>query len=312
MKRRLKTIYKNLCRCGAAEWTVYVSYQLIRCVKENLPLRNSFFELANRVFGLSFQEWCESGYWTDLYLPYAICEGGRVVSNVSVNIMEFSWNGAPRRYIQLGTVMTAPEYRGKGLSRRLMEAVLEDWKNRCDALYLFANNTALDFYPKFGFERAEEYKACAAITPKGGKYRKMNLSDAADLALLKKYYQKSNPYSALAFQNNFGLLMFYCSSFLKDCIYFAEEADAVVIAEQTGGTLLCYDIYGGRTGSVLEILETVAGEEITKAVLGFTPKAPEGFQFEKVCAADDALFLLKGKENILCKNRLMFPLLSHA
>ena len=140
--------------------------------------------MANRVFGLSFQEWCESGYWTDLYLPYAICEGGRVVSNVSVNIMEFSWNGAPRRYIQLGTVMTAPEYRGKGLSRRLMEAVLEDWKNRCDALYLFANNTVLDFYPKFGFERAEEYKACAAITPKGGKYRKMNLSDAADLALL--------------------------------------------------------------------------------------------------------------------------------
>jgi hypothetical protein len=36
---------------------------------------------------------------------------------------------------------------------------------------------------------------------------------AQDIALLKHYYQKSNPFSQLRVENNFGLLMFYCSAF---------------------------------------------------------------------------------------------------
>ena len=42
--------------------------------------------------------------------------------------MEFIQNGQKRYYIQLGTVMTKKEYRKQGYAKRLMEKVLEDYK----------------------------------------------------------------------------------------------------------------------------------------------------------------------------------------
>ena len=52
--------------------------------------------------------------------------------------------------------MTRPGHRGRGLARRLMEEVLRDWSGRCDGMFLFANGTVLDFYPRFGFRRAAQ------------------------------------------------------------------------------------------------------------------------------------------------------------
>ena len=69
--------------------------------------------------------------------------------------MKTIWNGPIKNYIQLGTVMTAPPCRKQGLSRFLMEEIKKDWEGRCDGMYLFANDTVLDFYPKFGFSRQE-------------------------------------------------------------------------------------------------------------------------------------------------------------
>ena len=44
-----------------------------------------------------------------------------------------------------------------GLSEHT-EEVLRDWTNQCDGMFLFANETVLDFYPKFGFRRETQYQ----------------------------------------------------------------------------------------------------------------------------------------------------------
>ena len=55
--------------------------------------------LVGRVcFGISFRDWYAEGNWTDRYIPYALAENGRVVSNVSVNLMDFFFQGMYRRY----------------------------------------------------------------------------------------------------------------------------------------------------------------------------------------------------------------------
>lgn len=127
--------------------------------------RTSFDALAQRVFGLSFEQWYRDGYWTDRYKPYVLLDGGTVVASIAVNRMQTMWRGKGRSYIQLGTVMTDPQYRKQGLSRCLMEQVLRDYCRSCDAVYLFANDSALDFYPRFGFERAVEYQFSCPVTP---------------------------------------------------------------------------------------------------------------------------------------------------
>lgn len=281
-------------------------------IRDNIKLRESFIALAIRTFDLSFESWYQNGYWADKYIPYAMLDGEKVVANASVNIIDTVWNGHPKRYIQIGTVMTDMEYRNKGLSRRLMEQILSDWQDKCDAIYLFANDTVLDFYPKFGFVKETEYQCSMPVVPKSGAIKQLNMSSDEDQAFLKKYYAKSNPFSELPMLNNYGLLMFYCASFMKDCVFYCEEFDAVVVAMQNNDTLMCFDIYCDDNKSLRDILSTVASKKTSNVVFGFTPKDTGDCTVNAIEGEDDTLFILKSKDNVFARNKVMFPSLSHA
>ncbi|HOJ77740.1 MAG TPA: GNAT family N-acetyltransferase [Bacillota bacterium] len=47
-----------------------------------------------------------------------------VIANVSVSELQMLIEGQEVSALQIGTVMTHPEYRGKGLARKLMECVI--------------------------------------------------------------------------------------------------------------------------------------------------------------------------------------------
>lgn len=279
--------------------------------KENRTLRKSFSALAEKTFGISFEEWYRNGYWGDNYLPYCFSEGGRVISAAAANIMTLSLDGECRKYIQIGTVMTDEAYRGRGLSRRLLNEIICDWKENCSGIYLFANSSVLDFYPRFGFAPEEEFVYSTSTAPLSGDFRRMDMLSAADRGILRDCYARSNPFSALGFKNSFGLLMFYCSSFLKNCVYYSERFNAAAIAEYEGRSLICHDIFGGEKAKLKDILNALADETSERAVLGFAPKSPQGFDITSL-ESDDYLFVLKGGNNPLCGRRLRLPSLSHA
>ena len=289
-------------------------WKIEKSIRENPALRESFMDLAIKTFHLDFHSWYQSGFWQDRYIPYAVTDGKTVAANVSVNVMDMVWDGASRRYIQLGTVMTAPEYRGKGFSRCLMEEVLSDWRDQADGLYLFANDSVLDFYPKFGFRPAQEHQVSLNVAPKKGNIRRLDMSNPQDLQLLFSCYRYGNPYSRFAMADNEGLLAFYCAGFLKENVYYLPEAGAAAVAEPDGDGCLCYDIFSdGRAElqGILEVLAAAVSPQAERVVLGFTPKEPVGAS-APLKEEDTTLFLLEGKENLFQDNRLMFPLLSHA
>lgn len=72
-------------------------------------------------------EWFQNGFWGEKYIPCSLVDGEKVIANVSVNRMDFNLDGIEKHYIQLGTVMTDKAYRGQGLSRYLMEKVIEEY-----------------------------------------------------------------------------------------------------------------------------------------------------------------------------------------
>ncbi len=281
-------------------------------VRENKDVRLSFDELSQKIFGLSFENWYQNGYWTEKYLPYVLLDGKRVVSNVSANIMDTVWKNEKKRYIQLGTVMTDSEYRQQGLSRFLIGQVIEEWKEKCDAIYLFANDTVLDFYPKFGFVKAEEYQYQIAVLPKPKHVRKLDMSSENDRELLLAKYKNSNPFSALPMIDQTGLLMFYCTQFMKDDVYYAKDCDAIVIKKQNGKDLICYDIFCSERNDINEVLSIISKHDTTNVVLGFSPKSTANCKAKRLREEDTTLFVLSDKETIFADNQLMFPLLSHA
>lgn len=102
-----------------------------------------------------FERWIEWGCWGADYQACAWFEGGRPVANVSRTRMRLLLDGGERDGWQFGAVCTAPDQRGRGLARRLMDAALADCGD--DPVLLFANPTVLDFYPRFGFVAREEW-----------------------------------------------------------------------------------------------------------------------------------------------------------
>ena len=100
--------------------------QFSKQVRHSAALRAAYNALTQETYGFSFEPWYQAGYWGDAHVPYTLFDGGRAVSNVSVNRMELLLDGQARSCVQLGTVMTGPAYRGRGLSRRLVEVVLAE------------------------------------------------------------------------------------------------------------------------------------------------------------------------------------------
>lgn len=311
-----------------------MGYEITRQIRDCGGRRESFFALAQKVFGLSFKEWFENGFWTDRYIPYAICEGDRVVANVAVNRMQFESRGTVRNYVQLGTVMTDPEYRGRGFARQLMETVIKEWEDRCDGIYLFANSDVLDFYPRFGFKESLEYEwrmvrkdsqqdLDSGREAPGPVFRKMDLRKQEDMERFCRCLDAGSPFSALQMRDNLGLVMFYCGDSLKDNIfYFNGQQDGrtcgmVCVGEQEGDTFFCLDFFGREKISLKEAAEAAAPAGTRKIVLGFSLHREQlemfksSWEMECVPQKSDVTLFVRGGHDWPDSRRLRFPELSH-
>lgn len=286
-------------------------YNYINDVLKDKVTRMSYFQLAKQIYGLKFEKWYQSGYWDNHFIPYIIMYEDIAVSSVAVCINDISWQDQRKRYVQISTVMTLPEYRNKGLNRYLMEAVLSEWKDKCDAIYLLANDSVVNFYPRFGFEEFKEFQYSKSIIESTGIYRQLDIEDPNDWSLIIKKYMLANPFSELKV-DNISQFVFHCIQFFSKDIYYIDKYDAVVVVQFENDRLNCYDIFTGGNFRIDDILNIMANESTKIAYLGFTPKSKEAYIIEESQEEDTHLFVLKCKENIFKDNRVMFPMLSRA
>ena len=83
-----------------------ITYGFARDFKYDKKIRASFNSLTEAVFGFSLENWYHAGFWGDYYIPYSLLHNDKVVSNVSINKIEFDIEGERKLGIQIGTVMT--------------------------------------------------------------------------------------------------------------------------------------------------------------------------------------------------------------
>ncbi|TDL61410.1 GNAT family N-acetyltransferase [Paenibacillus amylolyticus] len=248
----------------------------IKNYKNNEVLRKSFFELAVNTFEINFEDWYQQGYWGERYIPYSYVDGDQVIANVSVNILELIIHGEKKKAIQIGTVMTHPDYRGKGLSTRLMNKVLAEYENKYDYMYLFANESVLDFYPKFGFKPVEEHlfsiKYTAKKSPEPANIRKLNVTNAEDLRLIQKLASERLPVSQhFATHHAQGIFMFYCLNVFSDDIYYLENENVIVIYQKEDNHIELFDVVSLNEMNMKDILDKIADEDTEKITFHFTP-----------------------------------------
>ena len=249
--------------------------------------------------------------------------------------MTFSENGILHHYIQVGTVMTDSAFRGQGLCRLLMEAVEKDWADRAEAIYLFANDTVLDFYPRFGFQRVQEsrfFAPLSACTPDRPAVP-VPMADPENRAALERAILSGVPQGSFDMVGNPGLILFYASQFLTENVWYLPAQNAWVIAEAEGDTLLLDAIFAPCPVDPREAAALLAGpfcerfpqaaRSLSRLECGFTPAGADGADARsaedssawKVLPLendDDALFI-KGKlAKTFAREKRRFPILSHA
>ena len=278
--------------------------------RENEDLRRSFNELAEKVFGLNFENWYKKGFWKDNYIPYSVIEDGKVVSNVSVNACNMNYEGRIVKLIQLGTIMTDPDYRGKGYSRVLMERVISDYKDKVDGIYLFANDSVLDFYPRFGFKTGKEYQYSKDVDNTGeDRTALVPMADKEAWDKMVRLIAEKEQNSKFYMVENTGLYMFYLSQFMQENTFYIESCDSYAVAEIEDDTLILHTIIG--KGDVDKVISAF-GSNIKKVVLNFTPDVTYGFEENELHEEDTTLFVMGKFFEEIKDERLMFQAITHA
>ncbi len=285
-------------------------FSLLIGYKDVETLRYSFNELARKTFGIDFERWYRSGYWTKQYIPYSLAREGQVVANVSVSFMPVNIDGEPMTMAQIGTVMTDPDFRGRGLSRILMKTVLEEWTPKVDEIYLFANEEVLGFYPKFGFRESAEACASVAVRASGPvRAEKLDMDSAEIPARVERAVRGTRGVSRVRV-NNAGLVMFHLTGPSRENVYFDPPTNAIIVAEVEEKSVRIDDVFCEDAVNLDDVI-CAFGEGVTRATFGFSPLCDENLE-RTVCTEENTtLFVLKNSVDFLEKG-LRFPVLSRA
>lgn len=286
--------------------------EIIKNYRDDDMLRASFNELAKKTFGINFEDWYQNGYWTDRYNPYSVVADGKVAANVSVNKTDFLWDGKVCHFVQLGTVMTDEAYRNRGFIREIMKEIDKDCLEYADGIYLFANNSVLDFYPRFGFKAAKQYEYTKEISGSGERtVERVPMKDKAAWDKMEQLIRTGNHGCAFDMTGNSELNMFYISKYMKEDVYYHKESDTYVVAETEAGELVINMVISGEEPD-LNCLAEAFGGGIHKVKLGFTPKDTAGFSVGELNQDDTVLYIRGAGFEGFEKAKLMFPLLAHA
>lgn len=284
--------------------------KIVKDYRDNKELRDSFNELAKKVFNLSFEEWYQNGFWKENYNPVSIVIEGKVVSNVSVNKCNMNYNGNILKLLQLGTVMTAPEYRGNGYVRILMDEIMKEYEGKVDGIYLYANDSVLDFYPKFGFVTKPEFQYSKhVINTATDVTENIPMETSEDWVKMVDIIKNRPQCGNMTMNGNEGLFMFYLSQFMKENVYYVNSIDTYVVAEVYGDTLMLHAIFG--EASIDDVI-TSFGSNISNVILFFTPIDKTGYEEKKV-DEEDTTFFVKGKAfELLGDYKFMLQAITHA
>lgn len=287
-------------------------YEVIKNYRRDDALRASFNALAGKTFGIDFEDWYQNGYWTDAYNPHSIVIDGKIAANVSVNHTDFVWRGERFRLIQLGTVMTGEEYRNRGLIRRIMETIEEDYADKADGIYLFANDSVLDFYPKFGFREAREYQYDKTLhNRKERTMEQVPMERKEDWDKVERAVKESVCNGAFDLAGNSSLIMFYLTKYMRENVYYEKNLGVYAVAEMEGKSLLLHQVFSRREADLAEVTAAF-GKEIERVSLGFIPKKPEEFECSLLKEEDTTLFVKGNAFEDFGRERMRFPVLARA
>jgi ribosomal protein S18 acetylase RimI-like enzyme len=273
--------------------------QIIKDYRHDPALREAFYRHTQRVFpGINFRRWQEHGHWSEDYMPHSILEGEQMIANASVTRMKLWLEGNPIRGLQIGTVGTLPEFRNRGLARLLMEHVMDTYAAQAELIFLFTNETVLDFYPKFGFRPVREVVFVATENLPVPQYqaRKLDISREQDMALVGNLISGRDDPTRLFGAGDFGFITwFYILNGFDQRLYYLEHEDILFILSEKEGRVHVWDAISPQPFDMAAVLPKVAPCERLESVHYYFSPDRIPFSYDRVVAPEDSYLFVRGR-----------------
>ena len=254
----------------------------------------SFHKFISKIFpSISFTEWYQKGFWIDNYKPVSLFKDDEIISSACLAFLDITIDGKIYKAAQIGAVGTLEEYRNKGLSRKLMEHILNEYESKIDIFYLFANDSVLDFYPKFGFVPKTENVFIRKINfeKTESSFRKLDFDNKLDyeilINLLNNRLQLTGKFAPVNYQ---FITMWHIINLYKDNLFYSEKHNVIIVKREDEETLKIVDVIFNDLFDIEECLSELCSETIT-TVKYFFPPDILNFRYDKIEKDDTGLFV---------------------
>ena len=289
------------------------SYKLIENYINDVNLIKEYHNFISKIFpSISFKEWYKKGFWTKKYVPFSLIKNDEIISNVSVAYMNVFVNGQKRIAAQIGAVGTLPENRHQGLSRYLMNYVIEKLKNEVQFFFLFANETVMNFYPKFGFRNINEniFTSEIKIPKTHFSAKKLNLSNKTDYSLLQDLIKKRKVITKYFGAEKYDYItMWHILNTYYNDLYYLEEEGIIFIKTEKDGDLNIWEVIYDKKFNMQQALNKIISSDKIQRINYYFPPDQLEYKYDQVIVEQSGLFV-RGetfKDNVLIK----FPETAH-
>lgn len=219
-----------------------------------------------------FEPWIEWGCWDDAYTAFVAFDGDTPVANVSRTRMRLLADGIERGGWQLGAVCTRPEYRGRALGRRLLDAALAGCGS--DPVLLFANPTVRDFYPRFGFVPREEwiFEVAHGAVPSGTPAPTLDPADPLVRARIRQLAADGSPATQRFGARGHGdiALWYLANGFIP--APREPQPGTLVFCTRDDDCLLLHEVLSDGAVDLAALIPSLIDQPIRRLRFDFTPE----------------------------------------
>ncbi len=228
--------------------------------------RHALNTLMETTFHFSFEPWYQSGYWTPDYKPYSLFEGTDLIANCGAYRMHLVLGRRKYSALQIGAVTSAEAYRGKHRVSVLFDTLLRENAD-VDFFFLYAEETAADFYPRFGFVEKKAYFTEKEIE-QNHEFSFRKLDYEKDIALIERMAKYGMSAARLRMENDIPL-RFFCLPFYKDQYYLDESRSVMVLFEKENGKYILNEVWSMNPVDVELVAGSLLQEETSTVSFHF-------------------------------------------
>lgn len=212
--------------------------------------------------------------WFTMSTAFERSVDGVLAAHVGVMEVPMMIDGVMRSVAGLHAVCTAPQFRGRGLARSLIETAIEHAGSRAETVVLHANDPAL--YGRFGFRPIEQWVWWTPVPsrPRAQPMRRLSADRPDDVAAVHAAFVSRLPVAtSLGIGEAAALFVLDeilgCGEFLR--LWAVDDLEVVVAGDLEDRVLQIYDIVGTTWPALDELVARVPGR-VDRVEVFFAPE----------------------------------------